>query len=152
MSRRGLFVILPIFLRSFFDAPARVAVAVLWFTGATLATTAAILAATRPGAGPYGAFVVAAVGLIVLGGGLLAVNVWAMAVSFVLLAGQLAGVIGTMWQLVFGIDAGKAAELRALGFEPAIGVAINLAFSLLATCVFALALFRRAHHARDDLS
>ena len=65
-----------------------------------------------------------------------------MALSFVGLAGQIVGVIGTTLELAYGIDARKAAELHALGFNPTLGVSINLAFSLTAVAVLATALLR----------
>lgn len=65
-----------------------------------------------------------------------------MAVSFILLAGQLVGVAGTTFQLIYGVDSAKAAELRALGFDPRLGVAINLAFSIVAVCMLAAAVLR----------
>jgi hypothetical protein len=67
---------------------------------------------------------------------------WAIALSFVLLGGQILGVVGTTLELVYGIDAAKETELRALGFDPKFGVSINLAFSLAAVSVLALALLR----------
>jgi len=43
---------------------------------------------------------------------------------------------------VHGIDAGKSAELRALGFDPRVGVAVNLAFSFIGSVMFIVALLR----------
>jgi hypothetical protein len=43
----------------------------------------------------------------------------------VALGGQVAGVVGTVWEPAAGIDAGKAAGLRRLGFDPTAGVLIN---------------------------
>jgi hypothetical protein len=130
------------FLAVVFDVQVRRVVAALWFVGASLATIAAVLSAVRPNAGPWWAFVIPAVLLLLLGFALLASKVWAMAVSFVGLAGQIAGVAGTTLELAVGIDARKAAELRALGFDPTLGVSINLAFSLAAVAVLAAALLR----------
>ena len=139
------------FLRRLFDAPTRVIVAVLWFVGAVFAATATVLALIRPGAGPYGAFLIPAAALVFIAVALLRLQLWAMAVSFLLLSGQVVGVVGTTLQLAHGIDAGKAAELRALGVEPRFGVAINLAFSFAATCVLVVSIVRAVRRPRDTL-
>lgn len=136
------------FLIGLFDARTRALVAGLWFVGAVFATTAAMLAATRPGGGPYVAFLVPATALLILGIAVRRSQVWAMGVSALLLAAQIIGVLGTTWQLLFGIDPRKAAELRALGCDPTLGVTLNLAFSLAATCVLAAALLRGARRSR----
>jgi hypothetical protein len=135
-------------LQRLFDAPTRVIVAVLWFVGAAFAATAAVLTLMRPGAGPYGAFLVPTAALVFIAVALLRLQLWAMAVSFLLLAGQVVGVVGTTLQLAYGIDAGKAEELRALGVEPRFGVAINLAFSFAATCVLAVSTVRAVRRSR----
>lgn len=135
-------------LVALFDAWTRAVVAGLWFLGAAFAVAAATLAAIRLGAGPAVVFLVPAVALAVLAVALLRAKVWAMAVSAVLLALQIVGVLGTTSQLMFGIDPGKAAELQALGCDPTLGVAMNLAFSLVATCVWAIALLRYARRSR----
>ena len=129
-------------LTGIFDAPVRTTVAGLWFVGAGFATTAAMLAMLRQGPAEYGAFLVAAAVLITIAVALLRSRIWAMAVSLVLLAGQIVGVAGTALELIYGIDARKAAELRSLGFDPTLGVAINLAFSLIAVCILVIALVR----------
>jgi hypothetical protein len=135
-------------LRDVFRGPARTAVSALWFAGAVLATAAAILSAGRPAAAPAIAFVMPAVALTLLAISLLRSQVWAMAVSFVLLAGQLVGVVGTSYELVYGIDARKATELHALGFEPRVGIALNLLYSSIASAVFIALLLRRCRNAR----
>lgn len=125
-----------------FDRPIRLTVAILWFVGAGFAVLAAVLSSIHPGAGPPGLFLVAAGALTGLGCATFQSRTWAIAVSLVLLAGQVIGVAGSTLQLAHGIDPGKAAELRALGFEPRVGIAVNLVFSLIATTVLAAAIFR----------
>ncbi len=124
----------------FFYGPVRTAVSVLWFSGAALAMSAVVLTAAHPGAGSPLVFVVPAVAMAVLGTALRRSQVWAMVVSLVLLAGQIVGVVGTIYELTHGIDARKAAELHALGFDPRVGVAVNLAYSLIASILFIVAL------------
>jgi hypothetical protein len=96
----------------------------------------------RPGSGPYWAFLIPAVLLPLIAYSLLASRMWAIVVSFVLLVGQVVGVVGTTLELGYGIDAGKATELRALGFDPRLGVSINLVFSLASVGALAMALLR----------
>lgn len=136
------------FLTAVFDRPIRAAVSALWFVGAGLATSAAVLTVVHPGSGQFGVFLVPAAGLLLIGGALLQSRKWAMAVSFILLAGQLVGVAGTAFELIYGVDPGKAAELRSLGFDPRLGVAINLAFSIVAVCMFAAAVLRARRRSR----
>ncbi len=136
------------FLTAVFDRPMRKAVSALWFVGVGFATSAAVLTVMHPGLAPFAVFVVPAAALLLLAGGLLRSRMWAMGVSFVLLAGQIVGVVGTTFELVYGIDATKSAELRALGFDPRLGVAINLAFSIVGACVFAVALLRARRRVR----
>lgn len=131
-------------LAEIFDAPTRAAVAGLWFVGAAFALSACLLAIARPGAGPYGAFLIVAATLAFIAVALLRSWTWAMAISLALLSGQVVGVLGATLELLYGIRAGKATELRALGVEPRLGVEVNLAFSLAATCVLAAAVFRAA--------
>jgi putative effector of murein hydrolase LrgA (UPF0299 family) len=135
-------VILKTFLLAVFNAPTRHAVAALWLLGAMLATLAAVLSCTRQGSGPYWIFLIPAVLLLLIACSLLASRMWAIAVSFVLLIAQVVGVVGTTLELVYGIDANKATELRALGFDPRFGVWINLAFSLASVFVLAMAVMR----------
>ena len=129
------------FLSAMFDAPVRRAVAALWFVGAALATLAAVLE-VRPSAVPPWVFLIPTTLLLLLAFTLLAARVWAMAVSFVLLTAQVAGVIGAMLELVYGIDARKAAELHTLRFDPTLGVSINLAFSVAAVGILVVSFVR----------
>lgn len=130
------------FLIAVFDAQTRVVVATLWFIGAMLAALAAVLSFMRPGFSPYWVFLIPTVLLLLIAYSLLASRAWAFAVSFVLLVGQVVGVVGTTIELVYGIDSNKATELRALGFDARFGVWINLTFSLVSVAVLAMALVR----------
>jgi hypothetical protein len=130
------------FLIAVFDAPTRGVVATLWFFGATLAALAALLSFMRPGFSPYWIFLILSVLLLLIAYSLLTSRMWAFAVSFVLLVGQVVGVVGTTLELVYGIDSNKATELRALGFDARFGVWINLAFSVASVAVLAIALIR----------
>jgi hypothetical protein len=136
------------FLIAVFDAPMRRAVAILWFVGAMLGALAAVLSFIRPGAGPYWVFLIPMALLLLIACSVLASKMWALGLSFVLLLGQVLGIAGTALELVYGVNANKAAELRALGFDPRLGVSINLAFSLAAVGVLAVALLRARRAAR----
>ena len=107
-----------------------------------LATQAAILSFMRLGSGAYWIFVIPAVLLVLIACSLLASRMWAIALSFVLLVSQAVGVVAATLELVRGIDANKAIELRALGFDPRFGVSINLVFSLASVAVLAVAVMR----------
>jgi hypothetical protein len=54
----------------------------------------------------------------------------------VALGGQALAVAGTIIELVVGVDTGKAADLRQLGFDPTIGVVINLLYSAAGVALF----------------
>ena len=42
----------------------------------------------------------------------------------------------TVAELVVGVDAGKARQVRLLGFDPVVAIIINLAYSVLAVVLF----------------
>jgi hypothetical protein len=46
-------------------------------------------------------------------------------------------VIGSAWELARGVHGSKARELRGLGVDPELGVALNLVYSAVASLVFA---------------
>jgi ABC-type uncharacterized transport system permease subunit len=102
----------------------------------SVAATSAVLAFGRLGAGQSLAFAVVAVVLAVLAVFVLRGARWALWVSVVGSGGQAAAVIGTVWELAVGIDAGKARNLRRLGFDPTLGVVINLVYSAVASVLF----------------
>lgn len=97
---------------------------------------AAVLAYGRIGAGHCVTFTVVGVALSVLAVGVAADARWATVIAVALLGGQCGAVVGTVADLASGVDAGKAATLRRLGFDPTVGVVINLAYSTIAAAVF----------------
>jgi hypothetical protein len=114
----------------------RLGFAMLCAVGVLLAASVAPRAWTRLGAGSGLTFTAVAVGLAVLGFATVRGARWALVVDLVGFGGQVFGVAGSAWQLVHGVDPAKARELRALGFAPATGVAINLVYSAVAFLVF----------------
>jgi hypothetical protein len=111
-------------------------VAGLWVVGVGFAGFTAPLAWRRTGVVSALPFLAAAAGLLVLALGVLRMNRVALVVSTVGLGGQILGVIGSAWQLAQGVTGSKAAELRRLGVDPEFGVALNLAYSAVASAVF----------------
>lgn len=97
---------------------------------------AAILAVPRLGALSALTFATVAGALAILAVATLRARRWAVLVSLVLLGAQFAGVVGSAWELQAGVDPAKARQLRALGFDPTAGVAINLAYSAVAFGLF----------------
>jgi ABC-type branched-subunit amino acid transport system permease subunit len=81
-------------------------------------------------------FVAVALGLIVLAVAVLRGNRAALVISTIGLGGQIAGVIGSAWELAQGVHGLKAQELRRLGFDPELGVALNLLYSAVASFIF----------------
>jgi hypothetical protein len=117
--------------------PLRISVAALWLTGATISALTAVLGFVRVGPGTGAVFTAIAAGLVLLAAGVLRRNRLAVAASLVLLAAQLAGAIGSAWELATSIDEAKAGQLRDLGFDPTFGVVLNLLYSTVAFAVFA---------------
>jgi hypothetical protein len=114
----------------------RVCAAVLCLCGTGLAGMSAALAFPRLGVGQGVAFTAVAVATAVLAVAVLAATRWALWVVLLGIAGQPIAVLGTVGELLAGVDAGKAAQLRRLGFDPTVGVAVNLVYSSLASAVF----------------
>lgn len=108
----------------------------LTLAGTVLASSTAVLAFTRLGTGQALVFATVAGCLTVLAVAVLRAARWALWVVAVTLAGQLTAVVGTIWELVVGIDGGKASQLHRLGFNPTLGVLINLAYSAVASLLF----------------
>jgi len=75
---------------------------------------------------------------------------WALWLGAVGSGGQVAAVIGTVWELAEGIDAGKARNLRRLGFDPTLGVLINLTYSAAASVLFGWLVVRRLRRRRSS--
>jgi hypothetical protein len=114
----------------------RLCAAILFLAGAGLAAMSAVLAFGRLGAGQSLAFAVVAVALAVLAVFVSRGARWALWLSVVGTGGQVAAVIGTVWELAAGVDAGKARNLRRLGFDPTLGMVINLVYSAVASVLF----------------
>jgi hypothetical protein len=87
-------------------------------------------------------FLAAALGLAVLSVAVLRAHRLALIVSAVLLGAQILGVIGSAWVLANGVQGSKARELRDLGVDPELGVALNLVYSAVASAVFAWGVVR----------
>jgi hypothetical protein len=130
-----------------FHRPLRWCTAALCFAGTGLAVAAMVPAYTRLGAAQGVVFTVVAVVSIGFAVAVLRVARWALLAAVVLLGGQFAAVVGTIWELRIGIDAGKATQLRAMGFDPTAGVVINLVYSAAGSALFCWWAWRwyRAH-------
>jgi ABC-type branched-subunit amino acid transport system permease subunit len=113
-----------------------VTVAGLWLVGVALAGCTAPFAWRRTGVPSALPFIAAALGLAVGAVGVLRANRVALAVSTIGLGGQILGVIGSAWELAQGVHGSKARELRRLGVDPEVGVALNLVYSAVASAVF----------------
>ncbi len=82
-------------------------------------------------------FMAVVVGLSLLAVAVLRANRAALLISTVLLGAQILGVIGSAWELAQGVHGSKARQLRDLGIDPEFGVALNLAYSAVASVAFA---------------
>jgi hypothetical protein len=114
----------------------RTATAALALAGALLAAATAGPAFTRLGTADGLAFLTVAIAATGLAVAVLRGARWALATAAVLLGGQLAAVIGTIWELAGGIAASKAGTLRQLGISPTAGLLINLAYSTVSVALF----------------
>jgi ABC-type branched-subunit amino acid transport system permease subunit len=81
-------------------------------------------------------FIAVTVGLSVLALAVLRANRVALIVSTFGLGAQVLGVVGSAWELLGGVHGSKATELRRLGIDPELGVALNLVYSAVASAVF----------------
>jgi hypothetical protein len=61
---------------------------------------------------------------------------WAVFVTLIALAGQSIAVAGIAIELITGVAAVKANQLRQLGFDPTTGVVINLVYSSIGLGLF----------------
>lgn len=112
-----------------------------WLTGlavagAGLAVAAAILAFVDDNLRDGIVYTVVAAGLSLLAIGIARSVRWVIAATLVVCAGQVAAAIGIVLELVYGVAPFKAAQLRRLGFDPTVGVGINLAYSSVAIGLF----------------
>jgi hypothetical protein len=116
--------------------PLRLCTAALCLVGTSLCVLASVLAFRRVGVGSgliylvVGAVLVAAAIVVIRG------YRWVLAGAAIVLGGQLAAVVGTAWELSTGIAELKVRELRGLGFDPTLGVTINLIYSTAAFVLF----------------
>ncbi len=126
----------------------RLAMAVLWLAGAAIAGFSCLRAAGRVGWVSAATFAVVAIALIVLAVGTLRAAGWALGASVVLSAAQLIGAVGAAVELLHDGETAKTRQLRALGVDPTVGIAANLAYSTTAAGLFvwALARARRGRH------
>lgn len=127
----------------------RIAVAGLWGAGVALASATAAVAAVRVDAAAALPYIVASALLAALLVGVVRRARWALVVSLVLLAAQVLGVLGAGLELSTGVSDVKRDELERLGFDAELGVALNLAYSLLGFAVFIWAARRYADWRRD---
>jgi len=135
-----------------FDRPLRRAVAALWAAGSAICAVTAVVALVRIGGPPALALALPAVGLCALAAGTSRGARWALAVSFVLLGLQLVGAAGSAWELGHVQADDKSDWLRALGVDPTLGVALDLAYSTVASAVFAWAAVRLLTRGRQPRS
>ena len=124
-------------LRHAFDPPMRRAVASLWLAGLALTLWGAVLAYQHPDAGPWFVFFIPGIGLAVLTVATIRGAPWAFAIDTVVLGGQVIGVIGVLFELSHFDTSEKAAQVRALGADPLLGLLANLIFSAIGVALFA---------------
>ncbi len=116
-----------------YHRPLRAGAAGLIVVAIALAAASAGPAFARLGSAAGSGFVaVAVVGCAFVAAFLLRAR-WALWLMAIGLGGQLLAVVGTVAELIAGIDAGKARQIRALGVPPTVGVLVNLVYS--AACV-----------------
>jgi hypothetical protein len=99
----------------------------LWLLGGALAGLTAPFAAWRVSVAASLGFAAVAAGLLLLAWGTLRRARWAMLVSMVGCAGQLLGVVGSAWELIYPTDTAKSRELQTLGVDPVLAFTVNLA-------------------------
>jgi hypothetical protein len=112
-------------------------VAGLWLAGVGFAGFTAPRAWQRTGVLSALPFVAVVLGLSVLAFAVLRANRVALVISAIGLGAQILGVFGSAWELAQGVHSYKARELRDLGVDPELGVALNLLYSAVASLVFA---------------
>jgi hypothetical protein len=123
-------------LREVFDRRLRWCAAMLVLCGTGLAAVSVEPGFRRLGTGQGLAFVAVAVVSAAFAVAVLRAWRWALALCGVALGGQVFAVVGTIAELVVGIDAGKARQVRLLGFDPVVAVSINLVYSAVGFALF----------------
>jgi hypothetical protein len=121
----------------------------LWWAGSLLALTTFPLASIRIGGAAGVPFAIAGIALAVLAVECARGARLALVLTAISLAGQVLGVAGSSWELITNPDNAKSKELRSLGVNPRVGVAINLMYSALAVALLMLMVVRcKRHHPR----
>src|SRR5690242_19788382 len=116
-------------IEAVFHRPLRRSAAALALAGAGLAALSAVLSIARHlGTARIVAFTAVAVVSTAFAIAVLLAARWALWLAAVVFGGQTLAIAGTVAELIVGVDRGKAADLRALGFDPTLGVLINLAY------------------------
>jgi hypothetical protein len=140
---------IPARLRDAYPTTLRAATSLLWLAGALLALITTPLAFAH-GAGPaVAAYPVVASVLIALAIATWLRAWWALGVSFAICGLQVFGVIGSLGELIAGIDRSKASGLRAIGVDPTLAVTINLAYAAVSCCLFVVAVIQLRLSARS---
>jgi hypothetical protein len=104
--------------------------------GAALATLAAVLSLTHHAPRQVPAFAGVTLVLTVDAALVWRQNRWAVLITLVALAGQAVAIAGIIVELSRGIAEVKANQLQQLGFNPTVGVIINLIYSSIGLIVF----------------
>lgn len=119
-----------------FDGRLRWCAAGLCLCGTGLAAMSVVPGFRRLGTGQGLAFVTVAVVSAAFAVAVLRGWRWALALCAAVLGGQVFAVAGTIAELAAGVDAGKARQIRLLGFDPVVAVSINLAYSAVGFALF----------------
>lgn len=129
--------------------PLRWSIAGLILVGALLAAASSAVAFARVGPRDGIIYTVVAAALTLVAIAFARQVRWIVALVLIVYAGQVLAVVGTVLELVYGVAPSKAAQLRDLGFNPTVGVGINLAYSAVAFGLFCwfLVRWRRLHTA-----
>lgn len=119
-----------------FHRPLRLATVGLCLAGVGLCALAGVLAFAR--VGPVQGLIFTVVGMVLVAAAVAVARGyrWVLVVAVIVLGGQVGAVAGTAWELTHGVADVKARELRALGFDPRLGVAVNLVYSAVACVLF----------------
>jgi len=130
---------MPARLRDAYPTPIPAPISLLWLAGALLALVTTLLTLAREAGPAVAVYPLVAAVRIALAIATWLRAWWALGVSFVASGGQVFGVIGSLVELIAGIDRGKAAGLRAIGVDPTLAVTINLAYAAVSCCLFVVA-------------
>jgi len=112
-----------------FHRPLKIGVLVLLLAGVVMAATGVVAALTHDQTGQVWPFVVVGVVLAAAAGLVVRGVRWVVVVCFVVLAGQVAAIAGTIAELTVGIPELRQRQLRSLGFDPTVAVVVNLVYS-----------------------